>query len=205
MRSLNIILFFILAGVSLSLYYIFSSDGSNKAYVDEIGKARKDKDDFMLGAENSPFASVKDSFGGLKYFAPDIRFRIQATIAHIAKSETIVLTTNTGEGQMYRTYAWAEFDIDNLRHRLLILEVTEVGPDQGRLFLAFADQTSGNESYGAGRYLDIKKVPGASTIMLDFNNAYNPYCAYSETFICPFPPKQNILVTSIKAGEKVYK
>lgn len=205
MRSRNIILFFILAGVSVSLYYIFNGDGSTKAYIDEINKARKDKDDFMRGAESSPFVSVKDSFGGLKYFAPDIRFRIQGSITHIAKSEPIVLTTNTGEGQMYRTYSWAEFDLDNLHHRLLVLEVTEVGPEQGKLFLAFADQTSGAESYGAGRYLDIKKVPGASTIMLDFNNAYNPYCAYSETFICPFPPKENILTASIKAGEKVYK
>ena len=84
------------------------------------------------------------------------------------------------------------------------MEVADPGPYRGTLFLAFADATSGDETYGAGRYLDVKKVPGATTVTLDFNKAYNPYCAYSDNFSCPFPPKENILSIPIKAGEKVY-
>jgi uncharacterized protein (DUF1684 family) len=80
----------------------------------------------------------------------------------------------------------------------------EAGPERGTLFLAFADETSTQETYGAGRYLDIKKVPGSSSVLLDFNKAYNPYCAYSDKFSCPFPPKENILSVPIRAGEKVY-
>ena len=60
------------------------------------------------------------------------------------------------------------------------------------------------KTYGAGRYLDINKVPGSSSVLLDFNKAYNPYCAYSDNFSCPFPPKQNILGVPIRAGEKTY-
>jgi hypothetical protein len=72
------------------------------------------------------------------------------------------------------------------------------------LFLAFGDETSARETYGAGRYLDVKKVPGSSTITLDFNLAYNPYCAYSDGFSCPLPPKENLLSIAINAGEKTY-
>jgi uncharacterized protein (DUF1684 family) len=72
------------------------------------------------------------------------------------------------------------------------------------LFLAFGDETSAVESYGAGRYLDIKKVPGSTSITLDFNLAYNPYCAYNDTYSCPLPPKENLLPVAIRAGEKVY-
>ena len=80
-----------------------------------------------------------------------------------------------------------------------------MGPFRGTLFLAFADATSAKESYGAGRYLDIKKVPGSTSLILDFNKAYNPYCAYNENFSCPFPPSENLLHVAITAGEKVYK
>jgi uncharacterized protein (DUF1684 family) len=87
---------------------------------------------------------------------------------------------------------------------LLILEILDVGPYRATLFLAFADATSANETYGAGRYLDLKKVPGATTVTLDFNKAYNPYCAYSDKFSCPFPPKENVLKVAVRAGEKSY-
>jgi uncharacterized protein (DUF1684 family) len=87
---------------------------------------------------------------------------------------------------------------------LLILEIIDVGPFSGTLFLAFADATSANETYGAGRYLDLKKVPGATSVTLDFNKAYNPYCAYSDKFSCPFPPKENVLKVAVKAGEKSF-
>jgi uncharacterized protein (DUF1684 family) len=194
-----------LAGASVSLYYIFQGNETAQSYVDQINHERKDKDEFMRNADSSPFGANKNSFEGLKYFPPDLRYRIQANLSHISTREVFTLTTNDGQSQSYLTYAWADFDLDNLHHRLLILEVMESGSERGSLFLAFADETSTNETYGAGRYLDIKKVPGAGTIVLDFNNAYNPYCAYSENFTCPFPPKENVLKLAIRAGEKVYK
>ena len=116
----------------------------------------------------------------------------------------IVLPTSDGKEKKYLEHAYAEFELDGIVNKLLIMEITEAGPYRGTLYLAFADETSAHETYGAGRYLDLKKVPGASSILLDFNKAYNPYCAYSDSFSCPFPPKENILKVAIKAGEKSY-
>ena len=205
MKTRNIFYLFISVGVSVLLYYTFRGDDTIQAYTRQIAKERQEKDEFMRSADASPFATKKDSFGGLKYFPPDTKFRIQANLRPTEKKNIITLATNDGKSQAYLTYAYAEFDFENLHNKLLILEVLEEGPDRGKLFLAFADQTSANETYGAGRYLDVKKVPGASTITLDFNNAYNPYCAYSDAFSCPFPPAENMLKIAIKAGELTYK
>jgi uncharacterized protein (DUF1684 family) len=80
----------------------------------------------------------------------------------------------------------------------------DMGPTRGTLFLAFADKTSAVESYGSGRYLEVKKQPGAGSMVLDFNKAYNPYCAYVDGYSCPFPPKENTLDVFVRAGEKNY-
>lgn len=205
MKSRNVIFIFVVIGISILLYYTFQGDETALAYANEITKERKEKDEFMRSADGSPFGAKKESFSALKYFPPDMKYRIQADLRPTQKKEVIALTTNDGKTQSYLSYAYAEFDFENLHNRLLILEVLDEGPDRGKLFLAFADQTSANETYGAGRYLDVKKVPGASTITLDFNSAYNPYCAYTDSFSCPFPPQQNVLKIPIRAGELTYK
>ena len=205
MKTRSFIFLFVLVGASVSMYYIFLGNESTQSYIDEILRERKEKDGFMRSSDDSPFGDKRVSFKALNYFPPDLKYRIHANLNHVPKKEVMNLATNNGEARSYLTYGWAEFDLDNLHHKLLILEVMEPGPDRGTLFLAFADQTSAHETYGAGRYLDITKTPGANTITLDFNQAYNPYCAYSENFTCPFPPKENILKTAIKAGEQNYK
>jgi uncharacterized protein (DUF1684 family) len=204
MKSRNVIYIFLVIGLSVLLYYTFTGNQTSQAYVDEILKERKDKDEFMRAADDSPFGDKKSEFAGLKYFPPDLKYRIHANLKPIEKREVVSLITSDANTQSYMTYAWVEFDFDNLHNRLLIFEITE-GPERGKLFLPFADQTSANETYGAGRYLDVKKVPGASTITLDFNNAYNPYCAYADSFSCPFPPKENVLKIAVRAGEVNYK
>lgn len=205
MKTRNVIYLFIAVGLSVLLYYTFRGDDNLQAYTRQINKERQEKDEFMGSSDDSPFVNQKKSFSGLKYFPPDTKFRIQADLRPTEKKNVITLTTNDGKSQSYLTYAYAEFDFENLHNKLLILEVLDDGPDRGKLFLAFADQTSANETYGAGRYLDVKKVPGASTITLDFNNAYNPYCAYSDTYSCPFPPSENMLKIAVRAGELTYK
>jgi uncharacterized protein (DUF1684 family) len=104
----------------------------------------------------------------------------------------------------YLEYAFAEFELNNVVCKLLILEIADNSEYRGTLFLPFADETSAKETYGAGRYLELKKTPGATSVTLDFNAAYNPYCAYADNFSCPFPPKQNFLKTAVRAGEKKY-
>ena len=154
--------------------------------------------------KDSPFAGSKGMFQGLRYFSPDLKYKINAELEPIENKKMIVLPTSDGLEKKYLEHAYAEFKLDGVLHRLLILEITDEGPYRGTLFLAFADETSTRETYGAGRYLELKKIPGASSVILDFNKAYNPYCAYSNNFSCPFPPKENVLKVAIKAGEKSY-
>ena len=198
-----ILIVIVIAGV---LIYSFSS-GSESAehYISEIKKERAEKDNFMKKDEGSPF--VQDStitFSPLHYFEPDVKYRVNASIEPVQNKKMVVLATSDGKEKKYMEYAYARFKLDGVESKLLILEIVDMGPYKGTLFLAFADETSAKETYGAGRYLDLKKVPGAATLLLDFNKAYNPYCAYSEKFSCPFPPSENIVKVAIAAGEKTF-
>lgn len=205
MRSKNILIILFVLLVVIILYSTLSGNKSQEEYNQQITKEREEKDRFMRTSSESPFASDTESFEGLKYFPPDEKYRVIAKLTPVEEKKVQTLSTNDGKEQSYIEYAYAEFDLDNRKNKLLILEVMDMGPQRGTLFLAFGDQTSANETYGAGRYLDVKKVPGASTIELDFNKAYNPYCAYTDSYSCPFPPKENLLDVAIPAGEKSYK
>lgn len=190
--------------VIITVYYSFLGSDDQRAYLKTIQQERDDKDHFMHTSPESPFAENKADFKKLNYFAPDARYKIVASLTPIKEKNVVVLHTNDGEEQHYLPYAYADFDMDNVNNKLVILEIMD-DANKGTLFLAFGDETSARETYGAGRYLDVKKVPGSSTITLDFNKAYNPYCAYSDKYSCPLPPIENLLRIPIKAGEKTYQ
>jgi len=204
MKSKQIITLVAVIVVVITIFYAFQGSQDDVAYKEEVEKERKEKDRFMRTSPESPFVSSKDEFTGLNYFPPDIRYRIIANLQPIEQKKAVVLATNDGAEQRYIEYAYAEFKLDGVSNKLLILEITDMGPTRGKLFLAFGDETSAAETYGAGRYLDLTKTPGSTTIKLDFNHAYNPYCAYNNTFSCPLPPRENILSIPIKAGERNY-
>lgn len=161
-------------------------------------------EEFMKGEAGSPFNQDSVPFNGLHFFPADVKYRVKAKLKPIDGKKVVILSTSDGKEQKYLEYAFAEFNLDETENRLLILEVMETGPQRGKLFLAFSDETSGRETYGAGRYLEVKKVPAAKSVELDFNLAYNPYCAYNDRYSCPFPPKENILKVAIRAGEMNY-
>lgn len=193
-----------LFGIGSILYYSMPSGKTEQEYEHAIHQERQAKNDFMKNDASSPFVTTAKPFDSLKYFKPNLKYRIKASLDDIENNKVVLLATSTGESARYLEYAWASFELDGIRTKLLLLEVMDMGPQRGKLFLAFADKTSANESYGAGRYLDLKKVPAATSIELDFNKAYNPYCAYADVYSCPFPPRGNILPVAIHAGEKVY-
>lgn len=186
------------------IFYTISGSKDQTAYVNKIKKERDEKDQMMRTSSESPFAGNTATFKGLNYFPPDPQFKILASLTPIEDKKQVLLATNDGKEERYIEYAYAEFDFLGFHNKLLILEMIDMGPSRGKLFLAFGDATSAEETYGAGRYLDVEKATGSNTITLDFNNAYNPYCAYSEKFSCPLPPKENLLTIPIKAGEKSY-
>jgi uncharacterized protein (DUF1684 family) len=205
MKRSNLILFIGLIAVIALIIYSLQGGKSAADYQAFVEKDRKDKEEYMKSGEGSPFLKDTIPFEGLKYFPANEKFNIKAKLEPIEEKKVIILGTSDGKEQKYLEYAFAIFDLERVENKLLILEVMDMGPQRGKLFLAFADESSGIETYGAGRYLDVKKVPAATSIDLDFNLAYNPYCAYTDSFSCPFPPKENILKVAILAGEKTYK
>ncbi|MEJ7646284.1 MAG: DUF1684 domain-containing protein [Chryseolinea sp.] len=204
MRTRSIVILLAVAVALITLFYSFSGSLDQSAYVDQIKEEREDKDRFMRTSKESPFSDTTQKYQGLKYFPPDVKYKITASLVPIKDKKPIMLGTNDGKEQRYLEYAYAEFDLDGYHNQLLILETMEAGEFRGKLFLAFGDETSAVDTYGAGRYLDITKAPGSNSITLDFNLSYNPYCAYVEKYSCPFPPGQNLLHVAINAGEKVY-
>ncbi len=206
MKTSRIIILAGLAAIATVFYLSVSTGPDPEQYAAKINEERKEKHAFMKDDATSPLLPEdRDGFTELKYYAPDIRYNILADLEPVTNKQVRMLTTSTNEQTRYLEYAWAKFELDGKEHKLLILEVMDMGPNRGKLFLAFADDTSAGETYGGGRYLDLKKIAAATSIELDFNKAYNPYCAYNEGYSCPLPPTENILKVAIRAGEKNYK
>ena len=204
MKRNSIILIVVVIVLLTAIIYTFVGSQDQTAYNSEIADHRKDRDQYMKSSKESPFAKDAAAYKGLNYFPPDVRYKVTATLTMVKDRQPVVLSTSDGKEQHYLPYAYATFDLDGFNNKLLILENMEMCPMRGTLFLPFGDATSARDTYGAGRYLDVVKTPGNNSIELDFNKAYNPYCAYNDSFSCPFPPPENLLPVSIRAGEKTY-
>lgn len=196
----NILYLIIAIVVVISIVYSFSGGQSPEEYAEDLQEHREDTRRFMATSKESPFAENKDAFKGLNYYPADLDYKINARFDPVDNQEILTLPTNDGKERQYLTYGYATFDFKGKKNRLLVLENVE----EEELFLPFGDATSAIETYGAGRYLDVTHT-GGNTIVLDFNKAYNPFCAYSEEFTCPLPPKENLLEVAIEAGEKTYR
>ena len=195
---------FVLIGVAVvSVFFLVRRIEAPRVYTDSILEKRQQTDMFMRQSPNSPFLpEQRSSFEGLSYFPPDPAYRVRARLVPVEGQEEIVVPTSDGSLRRYVGYAWAEFELGGSRHRLLLLQDRE-SRVSNRLFLAFRDQTSGAETYGGGRYLDLFQQKERE-IIIDFNLAYNPYCVYNFAYSCPLPPEENRLTVPILAGEKNY-
>ena len=175
-------------------------DHQHDAYIARLLAEREEKDDFFA---NNPYHSPlaqKDlyNFKGLNYYDPNLAYQYVLQLRS-SEPETVTFETSTGQEQPYERIGTVHFEVEQQPAQLAIYQ----SPD-GHLFLPFRDATSGNETYGAGRYLE--PIPlGNDELLVDFNRAYNPYCAYSEAYSCPLPPIENWLRVPIRAGERAYK
>jgi uncharacterized protein len=169
----------------------------------ELEQGRKDKDRFFATEHISPIAhEERSTFRGLKYFAPDPKYSIRAKLHKYDHPETVIMDTSKGTQQKFLRIGYFDFETGGKNVRLQAYKSAErKGDDQ--IFVPFKDKTSGKETYEAGRYLDLNPSRN-DEYYLDFNFAYNPYCAYSDDYICPFPPRENWLDVEIRAGEKKY-
>ncbi len=164
--------------------------------MNALAEFRKEKDQFFANSSDSPLTPEQQSaFQGLDYFSekPELRFEIE--IEPFPNPEIVKLPTSTGDIKTYSRYGQFSFDVDGKTVKLTLF-----GSPHG-FFLPFVDSLAGKETYGAGRYLDPEQLPNGK-ILIDFNLAYNPYCAYNENWNCPIPPAENRLSIPIRAGEK---
>ena len=166
----------------------------------QILEFRANKDELFGGSHQSPIPHEdRHDWGGLNYFEPNEALSLTLPIAEGDES-TLSVQTSDGQERVYRRVGRVTFEVEGETATLTLL-----GTDgQPGLFLPFRDSTSGKGSYGAGRYLDLE-ANDDGTVDVDFNYAYNPYCAYSEAYSCPLPPVENWLQVPIRAGEADYR
>lgn len=174
-------------------------------YENEILEARLETDKKFSNPELSPL-NQEDIllFDSLDYFAIDTNFMFWARLNKVKNADTILFPTTTDRKPKYYIYAKANFELNEENFELNIYRNVAFMNDsiyKNHLFLPFSDYTSGEETYGGGRYLDLE-ITDSSHILIDFNKAYNPYCAYNSKYSCPIPPKENYIEAEIRAGEK---
>jgi hypothetical protein len=181
-------------------WYSLQGGESESEYISRILEERAEKEVFFESSSESPFKEIE--FTGLDHFAPDPAFKVTARLIDLEEKRMVTMVTNDDKTKRYREWGLVEFELGGAINQLMIYEMIQ-GPFRGTLFLPFADETSALTTYGGGRYLDVKNS-GTKSIVLDFNMAYNPYCAYAEGYSCALPPPGNILEIPIEAGEKIY-
>ena len=198
----------ILAGIALVLFYFVQETFFNDDnYIKPLLKERTDKDLTFRSRANSPFNDEgRRTFKNLVYFEPDPEYRIKAEVEQLPQQDTLLIPMTDGSEEAYIRYAIASFQLEGQPQRLtLFKKANRVAGEEEQLFVPFTDRTNGYDTYGGGRYLDIPFEEDAKTVVLDFNRAYNPFCAYNPDYVCPVPPKDNRLDIAIPAGEKTYE
>jgi len=172
--------------------------------ADPVVQERKAKDEAFRQGKNSPIPpEQRAAFRGLAYFPPDPGLRFTVRLQRYSRPEQVRLGTNTGEIRLALSYGYFEFQIGDHICRLQGYRLEDAPGSEPYLFIPFRDATSGRETYGAGRYIDLKENT-TGIYELDFNRAYNPFCAYNEQYSCPLAPEENTLKVAIRAGEKIY-
>ena len=150
-----------------------------------------------------PERSEMKSFEHLLYFPPDKSYAVPARLVPLTEPEEIEMPTTRNLIKTFYRYAEIHFELDGERQELTALKYALTGDDSKRLFIPFKDTTTGEETYGAGRYLQIDE-PESDGFVLDFNRAFNPLCNYSPAYNCTLPPYENHLDVAIRAGEMAY-
>lgn len=164
----------------------------------ELEEFRAAKDDFFAHHPQSPLMpDQKRGFRGLNYFPENASLRLEVELAPFPEADRIEMQTTTGDVQVYYRIGRIKFPVEGEQAELTVYQ-SEHG-----YFLPFVDSLAGQETYPAGRYLEPEPLPGGR-FLVDFNLAYNPYCAYNDAWSCPLTPFENRLKVPIRAGEKLF-
>jgi uncharacterized protein (DUF1684 family) len=167
--------------------------------MDELEDFRREKDEFFRLHPQSPLGrEQKKGFQGLKYFPENESLRLQVKVEEFDPKDEVEMQTTTGDSQTYERFGKFHFQVDGQEAELSLYS------SPNGFFLPFVDSLAGKETYPAGRYLEPEPLPGGF-FLVDFNLAYNPYCAYNEMWSCPITPFENRLKVPVRAGEKLFQ
>ncbi|AWI27269.1 DUF1684 domain-containing protein [Flavobacterium pallidum] len=197
MRNIACCMLFLMASCAFG-QRVFVKD-SSVAYQKNLDREYADKKESPLTAKD------RLQFKGLDFFPVDGKYFVTAKFTR-TEGEKPFGMTSTSRTPMYVKYGEAAFTLDGKQCKLNIyrnIDLSKTEQYKNYLFLPFLDLTSGEESYGGGRYIDLR-IPEGDTIVIDFNRAYNPYCAYNPVYSCPVTPRENTLDVAIKAGVKKF-
>lgn len=169
--------------------------------MSELSDFRAAKDRYFGSDPDSPLLPAqRDHFRGLAYYEETPALALVVEPKPFAEQEQIEMQTSTGDSATYVRWARARFSVDGEQATLTVYRDAH----SGGYFLPFVDAGAGRDTYGAGRYLDVHPLEDGR-LLVDFNYAYNPYCAYNERWSCPIPPAENRLSVAIRAGERVFE
>jgi uncharacterized protein (DUF1684 family) len=185
------------------------SDNTTEAYVKNIIEERAQKGRDLVDTTVSEFNEEERAHfakKGLQYYPPDVNYRVVAGFGLDTTQPVFQMATTTDRKPNYRIYGYLSFMLKDTLCKLTVYQNYDYKdhPEFGNLlFIQFKDNTNEFGTYGGGRYIDIE-IPDTDKVMLDFNEAYNPYCAYSHRWSCTLVPPVNTLDVAVFAGEKSY-
>lgn len=195
----------ILLGIGVvAIYFLSDLIFNNSQYISVIHQQRKNKNLEFRGKDSPLEEPLRRTFDSLSYFPANPDYKFLADLEVFEKPETIQMQMTGGDSEAYLKYGKATFEIKDKAYSLVLFQ--KLNQEQPQLFVPFTDKTNGFETYGGGRFLDLP-MPGtnSSAIEVDFNKAYNPFCAYNHEYSCPVPPAENRLPIPIPAGEKTFR
>lgn len=200
--SKRLIYIFIAASILVAASQLIAADGFNS---ESLKAGRREKDEFFKSTDSPLNDNQRKKFKALKYFPVNPKYFVKAKLVPFNKKDTInMLTSKKEKNRKMIRYGRIEFTLEGSKYALTGYYSLPLN-EESSLFVPFGDQTNGKDTYKGGRYLDLEVIPGTKEIQLDFNLAYNPYCAYNDKWSCPLIPSENILQIRIEAGEKKFK
>ena len=172
---------------------------ADSVWFGAILDSRREQETFFRGPDSPLEDRDRTDFQGLHYWPPDPAFRFRVTLEPFAQRDSTIILDTKGEERVFERAGRLRFTIDG-REQALTLYWQKY---HQYWFLPFRDATAGTETYEVGRYVEPGDL-GNGRFEIDFNRAYNPYCAYSHRWACPIPPEENQLTVPIRAGEKAF-
>lgn len=211
MRYLFLVLLFAIGCKEEKKYHDKVKDETGMPQMELVGdilKFQSELNEEYRNPETSPLPDrYRMDFEGLDFFPPDTAYSVTARFQRTPEALPFLMPTTTERKSKEVVYGIAHFTLHGKKYRLEVYQNQELMLQEkyrDYLFLPFTDETNGEETYDGGRYIDLT-IPRGDSLLIDFNKAYNPYCAYNKKYSCPIVPSVNTLNTKILAGVKAFK